>query len=77
MNIIPNRKNVSGIKIFRAQFQSLQLRKEMLNAANIYLLLALYTHQMQIYIQIFYNIYLFIYCNKQYKNIELMMVTNA
>ena len=29
--------NVSGIKIFRAQFQSLKLRKEMLNAANIYL----------------------------------------
>ena len=29
--------NVSGIKIFRAQFQSLKLRKEMLNVANIYL----------------------------------------
>ena len=30
--------NVSGIKIFRAQFRSLKLRREMLNAANIYLL---------------------------------------
>ena len=29
--------NVGGIQIFRAQFQSLKLRKEMLNAANIYL----------------------------------------
>ena len=29
--------NVSGIKIFRAQFQSLKLCKEMLNATNIYL----------------------------------------
>ena len=29
--------NVNGIKIYRAQFQSLKLRNEVLNAANIYL----------------------------------------
>ena len=30
--------NDGGIQIFFAQFQTLKLRKEMLNAANIYLL---------------------------------------
>ena len=41
--------NVSGVQIFLTQFLVLHLRKVMLNAANIYH----YTHQMQIYIQVF------------------------
>ena len=44
--------NVGSIQIFRAQFQALKLSKEMLNAANIYLL-GIFTHQMQIYRQVF------------------------
>ena len=35
--------NVSGINIFRAQFQSLKLRKEILNATNIYLFGIIFT----------------------------------
>ena len=45
--------NVSGIKIFRAQFLALNLRKVMLNAVNIYLFAWNYTHQMQKCIQVF------------------------
>ena len=35
--LIPRQVNVGGIQIFLVQFQALKLRKEILNAANIYL----------------------------------------
>ena len=41
--------NVSGIKIFRAQFLALHLRKVVLNAANIYLFETLHTKSKYIY----------------------------
>jgi len=46
---IPKQENVSGIKIFRAQFLALHLRKVMLK----HLPVCNFSHQMQIYLQVF------------------------
>ena len=47
--------NVSGIQIFCAQLLALNLRKVILNAANIHIPVWICTHQMKIYIQVFYS----------------------
>ena len=46
---ISKQVNVSGIQIFRAQFLALNLRKVMLNAANIYLIDFILTKYKYIY----------------------------